>query len=182
MPFVLSRLLHLVLRPNRRSFVLVCSQAHALRPCRHPSCPLLCQRPHLAETRQRDKLRTVSCLSGSSSVLPAWACVGRRSHRTPGVLDVLSLPGCGCLRWSRPFEMVICLVGHGKRISEGISCGSSVFRFAFNRRLAALGCTFRFGPRDCRRFLRQMNLKWRKPAGERRKWSRLDRGGRGRSR
>ena len=62
------------------------------------------------------------------------------------------------------------LVDVGQRISEGISCGSSVFRLAFNQRLDALGCTFRFGTRDCRRFLRQMNLKWRKPAGEKRKW------------
>ena len=55
MPLVLSRILHLVLRLTRLSFVLVCSQAHVLRPCRHPFCPLLCRRPHLAETRQRDK-------------------------------------------------------------------------------------------------------------------------------
>ena len=61
-----------------------------------------------------------------------------------------------------------------ERISEGISCGSSVFRFAFNQRLEALGCTFRFGPRDCRRFKRQMNLKWRQPAGEKRKCSDSD--------
>ena len=47
------------------------------------------------------------------------------------------------------------LVDLGQRISEGISCGSSVFRFAFNQRLEALGCTYRFGPRECRRFLRQ---------------------------
>ena len=55
------------------SFVEVCSQAHVLRPCRHPFYLLLCRRTHLAETRQRDKLRSVSCLSGSSSALPAWA-------------------------------------------------------------------------------------------------------------
>ena len=72
-----------------------------------PFCPLLCRRTHWAETRQRDELRTVSCWSGSSIALPAWACVGRRSHRTLGVLDVHPLPGCGCLRWSRPFGMVI---------------------------------------------------------------------------
>ena len=53
--------------------------------------------------------RTVSCLSGSSSALPAWAYVGTRSHRTPGVLDVLPLAGCGCMRWSRPLGLVICL-------------------------------------------------------------------------
>ena len=68
-----------------------------------------CVDAHWAETRLRDKLRTVSCLSGSSSALPAGACVGSRSHRTPGVLDVLPLAGCRCMRWSRPFEMVICL-------------------------------------------------------------------------
>ena len=61
-----------------------------------------------------------------------------------------------------------------QRISEGISCGSSVFRFVFNQRLEALGCTYRFGPRDCRRFLRQMDLKWRQPAGKKRKWSDSD--------
>ena len=66
------------------------------------------------------------------------------------------------------------LVDLGQRISEGISCGSSVFRFAFNRRLEALGCTHRFGPRDCRRFLHQMDLKWRQTAGEKRKWSDSD--------
>ena len=66
------------------------------------------------------------------------------------------------------------LVDLGRRISEGVSCGSSVFRFAFNQRLEALGCTYRFGPRDCRRFLRQMDLKWRQPAGEKRKWSSSD--------
>ena len=66
------------------------------------------------------------------------------------------------------------LVDLGQRISEGISCGSSVFHFVFNQRLEALGCTFCFGPRDCRRFLRKMNLKWREPAGEKRKWSDSD--------
>ena len=53
----------------------------------------------------------------------------------------------------RPAELgpahVTELVDLGQRISEGISCGSSVFRFAFNQCLEALGCTFRFGPRDC---------------------------------
>ena len=66
------------------------------------------------------------------------------------------------------------LVDLGQRISEGIACGSSVFRFAFNQRLEALGCTYRFGPRDCRRFLRQLDLKWRQPAGEKKKWSDSD--------
>ena len=104
MPFVLSRIVHLVLWVTRLSFVFVCSQAHVLRPCRHPFCPLLCRRPQLAETRQRDKLRTVSCLSGSSS--SALAYFGRRSHRTPGVLDVLPCQAVGACagashsRWS----------------------------------------------------------------------------------
>ena len=66
------------------------------------------------------------------------------------------------------------LVDLGQRISEGISCGSSVFRFAFNQRLEALGWTCRFGPREFRRFLRQMDLKWRQPAGEKRKVSDSD--------
>ena len=90
---------------SRASFVW--SEQVVIGPCSHPCCPLLCRRTHWAETKQREKLRISSCLSGSSNGLPVWACVGRRSHRTRSVLDGLPLPGFGCLRWSRPVEMAI---------------------------------------------------------------------------
>ena len=63
------------------------------------------------------------------------------------------------------------LVDLAKRISAGVACGSSVFTFAFNQRLAALGCDYRLKPRDTRRFLHELDIKWRKPAGDKKKFT-----------
>ena len=285
------------------------SEQVVIGPCSHPCCPLLCRRTHWADTKQREKLRISSCLSGQQqraarlglrwppkpqnakragrptfarlwvlaleqairdghlpehveSAMPSWwrpgmpvwrsesdvaadmedaPCAGaslepitelidltedsddvelcatskkraRRIECSPAVKELFcNLTVCHpdwsvaeCVRhakrlapelfqvhiqtprkWLRPGHAhvrpavlgpahVTELVDLGQRISEGISCGSSIFRFAFNQRLEALGCTYRFGPRDCRRFLRQMDLKWRQTAGEKRKWSDSD--------
>ena len=91
---------------GRLSFVQVCSQAHVLRPCRH-----LLSFAVPTHTLGRDK----AARQAADRELLEWqqqraARLGLRwLPKPPSVLDVLPLAVCGCIRWSRPFEMVICV-------------------------------------------------------------------------
>ena len=77
-----------------------------LRPCRHPFFPLLCQGTHLAETRQHDKLRTVSCLCQQHRAprlglrWPPKPQNARRTGRPSFCQAMDACAGAGHARWS----------------------------------------------------------------------------------